>query len=695
MFHVLSFLYLVAHIGILVTATPIVGLPFNEQLPDVARVGEDYYFALNSDTIESDNTGESVTYSASGLPSWLTFDATSLVFTGTAENATNITFTITGTDSTGSVDEECQLVVSEDAGPRLTSETSLYEQLAQSGNTNGYDGIVLQPNEDFSIKFDNDTFEMGSGSGGSIVSYYGRSANRTSLPIWCQFDDDTLTFSGTAPTVNAVDAPSQEFDLVLIATDYIGYTGAYGAFHIVVGGHYLISKVESPIIINATAGKEISQEIPIDSVYLDGQQISSTNISSVDLYEGPSWVSISDNDTLAGTVPDDILSNTSLNVTVTDIYGDSIFISFDVDVLDQVFAIGTFPEVNATRGEFFKYTIDSDDLMHANSTNLTATYEDANWLNFYYSNNTFNGWVPKDFESVDVTVNGTLGDLTDSREFTIEGIGPVNKFPTNDTLSNDGGAAAGLVEENMLKLDGGSASSVSSSATDVDSDGEKQGQMHTPYGVITGDGSNNNSSDSKGAVRNSWRKNSTRSKSNWKPRDSLTSLATVTTNDLLTMNVVDDPSLQRRSQMNLLLRHNSNALSNNNLSNTKLIPSYRNSRVASIANRDSGSIKHNKNNNSTNIGRNNSSDYFSSEPSSNIELLDSNSSASNSKNNITSFGDKNTHSEQKLAPIRDFSGNSGSTGSAKLMDFQDRASIEKTSATPLNTDNRSYHGVIE
>ncbi|VEU21089.1 DEKNAAC101937 [Brettanomyces naardenensis] len=782
----LSLVALATQFGLLASAQPILGFPFDQQLPNVARVGESYDFVLNADTFKSD--AGSVVYSASNLPSWLQFDPNSLSFSGTPQQAQNVTFTLSGNDSTGSVSEDCFLIVTQDPGPVLKSEDYLYQQLAKSGRTNGYDGVVLKPLQDFTIKFDNDTFQMGSGSNNSIVAYYGRSQNMTSLPIWLQFDEDTLTFSGTAPAVNALNAPSQQFDITLIATDYVGYAAAYGSFNIVVGGHYLISDVDGPLVINGTAGMNISEKIPLDSVYLDGEKIAAANVSSVKLYEGPDWISI-DNQVLVGTIPKDVDSNSELNVTVTDVYGDAVFISFEVDVLNTVFTVKSLPDVNATRGDFFEYSVDRTELTDSNDTVLSASYDNADWLKFYYTNQTFNGWVPEDFESVDVTLNGTMGSLYGSEKFAIKGIddatktsssltsssatptptssssasstptpatshhksldnkkklaiglgvgipvaaiilaalificcwrrrkatakedeeeknkrdgpllpvGPLNKKQSNVTLKSGDDGTQDVSDKNLMKLDGNSVSSGSSSVTNVDSvENQKPLGPTDPYGPdASGSGSSGSQGVAAAGVRNSWRKSNSKS-ANWKPRDSLTSLATVTTNDLLTMNVIDDPSLQRRSQMNLLLRRNSNNnnLNGNNLSNTNLIPSYTNSRVASMAlsNANGNGVS----NSASKLRRDNSSGYYSSDPSSNIELLDSGSSSgSNSKHNIPAFHDAVYSPEQKLTPIRDFSSNSASTGSAKLVDFQDKASVEETKATLAN-DKKSYRGVIE
>ena len=67
---------------------------------------EDVNFTFNVSSAFSDtNTGDTLTFSASGLPSWLSLDSTSGVLSGTPENADvgASTITLTATDSQGAL----------------------------------------------------------------------------------------------------------------------------------------------------------------------------------------------------------------------------------------------------------------------------------------------------------------------------------------------------------------------------------------------------------------------------------------------------------------------------------------------------------------------------------------------------------------------------------------------------------------
>ncbi|KAG7841681.1 hypothetical protein KL942_001560 [Ogataea angusta] len=631
-------------------ATPYSGFPFSQQLPDVARVGEEYAFTINKDTYRSDEG--TVSYSADNMPNWLSFDESSLTFSGipSSSDATDsLSFDLIGTDSSGTLNQSVSIVVSKEAGPEL--KTSIFSQLQSMGNTNGYDGLIIEPQKSFEVQFSNDTFQMSSGSSNNIVAYYGKSLNRTSLPSWCYFDEDTLTFSGTAPAINSEIAPSQEFGFILIATDYEGYTGTYGTFYLLVGAHELTTNVSDTLQINATAGESFSVQVPLQDVQLDGQSISSQNISSVKLYEAPSWVQLDSDNKLTGDVPEDQDSNELVNVTVTDVYGNQVFLDFEIDVYSELFTVDDLPDVNATRGDFFVYSLPSSAFSNLNDTDIKANFSNATWLTYYYTNHSFTGVVPDSFSELEVTIEATMNSLEDSRKFTIRGVGTVHSSTssrsssstfssssssgshsgtsassamaspsatsesgsssgspnkknlaiglgvalplaallgallifcccwrrrkenkdeeddaekkkdafyihpqgTAETLKNDpeGDNAKRLSALNVLKLDESGMRDDSSSLTNVESN---HSRSHSLYNEAM----NHQSTDElisgrSQKITKSWRNGA----SKWKPRDSLTSLATVATTDLLTVRVADDPNLQRKSQSIFMNRNSS------------------------------------------------------------------------------------------------------------------------------------------
>ncbi|GMF00608.1 unnamed protein product [[Candida] boidinii] len=314
---------------------------------------------------------------------------------------------------------------------------------------------------------------MPSGSSHSIVDYYGRFNNRTSLPNWISFNSDTLSFSGTAPTVNSDIAPSINYGFMLIATDYQGYTAAYSTFSLVIGAHTLYTSLNSTIVVNATAGDSFEASIPLSDVFYDGESIQSDEISSVNLYEAPSWVSVSDDNTnIKGTVPEDQLGNEVLNLTITDKIGNSVFINYEIDVLNEILEVNSLPNVNATKGEFFIYSLNPSDFSDLENTTIKATFDDdSNWLKYYYTNYTFAGTVPDDFDSLTVDLDCSMNSLTKSVSFKIFGVDGtlVSSSSSSSSGSSSGSHSSSSSSSSSSTFSSSSASS--SSAVEPTSSG--------------------------------------------------------------------------------------------------------------------------------------------------------------------------------------------------------------------------------
>lgn len=420
-----------------VSASIYMGFPFNEQLPDVGRVDQDYSFTMANTTYKSNSFGE-ITYEVSNLPDWLSFDSDSRTFTGkpSESDVGDFDVTIVGTDQSdqSTLSNNYTMIVSNDTGIHVSSGTSVFQQLAQYGHTNGDDGLVVKPGDKIDLKFSKDTFEEYSSSQRSIIAYYGRSADRSSLPNWISFDGEELTFSGTVPYVTSENAPSFEYGFSFIASDYYGYAGASSIFKIVVGGHQLETDLNNTIKINGTFGQDVEEGVPIMShVYLDGQLISKDNISEVSAEDLPTYLSFNDEDfTLTGTFP-----NTStfdnFSITVRDTYGNTVNLPYSFDAIGSVFTIDSLDDVNATKGEWFLYQIMNSIFTNVNETEVNVDYEDANWISYHEDNKTLNGMTPKNLDKLKVTIEGKLDSEDEEKSFNIKG---VNKHTTSSSSSS-------------------------------------------------------------------------------------------------------------------------------------------------------------------------------------------------------------------------------------------------------------------
>ena len=432
------------------------GFPFDEQLPNIGRVDQDYTFTIANTTYKSNSHGE-ISYEVEDLPSWLSFDSTSRTFSGKPQESDVGEFDITliGTDSTdgSQLSNSYSMLVSNDTGLYLTSEKALFSELAKTGKTNGIDGLVVKPGDTIVLQFTKDLFESYSSSDRPIIAYYGRSVDRSSLPNWLYFDGDALTFSGTVPEVTSENAPSIEYGFTFIASDYYGYAGAQGDFKIIVGGHQLSTSVNKTTIINGTFGGEINEIVPILSeVYLDGLVITHSNISDVSVEDLPDYAQFNEVDfTLTGNFPNST-TNDSFTIVVKDIYGNSVELPYSCNAIDSIFTVDSIKDVNATRGKYFEYQILDSLFTNINDTQVTVDY-DSDWLDYHESNMTLTGKTPKDFDQLDVKINAESNSESESRSFHIKGVDD-NSVTSSSSSSSSSSSTS-------------SSSSSTSSATDA------------------------------------------------------------------------------------------------------------------------------------------------------------------------------------------------------------------------------------
>lgn len=426
---------------------PYEAYPLDEQYPPVARVNEAFSFQISNDTFKSSvSRGSQISYSATNLPQWLSFDSSARTFSGTPDSsilkdgAETLYFDITleGTDPTDSesLSKSYQLVVTAQSSIKVADNFNLLALLKNYGFTNGKDGLILTPNEVFNVTFDRSTFT----SDQPIVAYYGQSLeNNAPLPSWLTFDPNNLEFSGTAPVVNSDIAPQMSYGFVLTATDIKGFSGVSVPFHLVIGAHELTTSIQNRMIINVTSSGDFSYQLPLNYVYLDEEPIKTKDLGAIQLVGAPSWVSLS-NDTLSGTMPMDHPSSnsTSFSVAVHDIYDDVIYLNFMIESTDKLFAVSSLSNLNATRGEWFQYNFLPSQFTDYSQTTVSVNYTNSTqshgWINFDSSNMTLHGQVPDDFERLAMKLIASRGSQTQGLDFEI--IGMNDRFNhTNHTSS--------------------------------------------------------------------------------------------------------------------------------------------------------------------------------------------------------------------------------------------------------------------
>lgn len=392
----------------------------NEQLPNIALVGSPYLFTLAYGTYGS-STGAGVNYTATGLPSWLLFDEASRTFTGMPQlkDVGSFQITLNGLDlrDQSTLSNAYLMLVADTTQINLSSPDVMFTTIAKYGQTNGQDGLVVRPGEQFSIQFSKDVFNPN----GNIKAYYGRSQDRTPLPNWINFDSGSLTFSGTVPQVVSSIAPSFSYNFCFISADYPGYASAVGTFNLVVGAHLLSTSFIESFKINGTYGSKLNQTVPVlTSVFLDQKAVTPQNLSSVSLKDAPSFVTLGANYTLQGTFPNST-STANFSVLVKDVFGNSVDLPYQISSLGSLFTVSSLPDVNATRGQYFELQLMKSYFTDVNSSSIDVS-TNSTWLKYESSNMTLLGMVPSDFQQASVQVKATENNLNNELSFDIHGI---------------------------------------------------------------------------------------------------------------------------------------------------------------------------------------------------------------------------------------------------------------------------------
>ncbi|MFC4527581.1 putative Ig domain-containing protein [Dyella halodurans] len=124
----------------------------------------------------TDNVGFGLTFTATGLPSWLSFNSSG-VFSGTPTAAGSWTVTVTATDVNGQSVSASVVVTVPVAAPVFTSGAS-----AQIGGVGGAMSFTVPGATD---------------ANGSTLTYAATQSSGAALPSWLSFNASTLTFTGT------------------------------------------------------------------------------------------------------------------------------------------------------------------------------------------------------------------------------------------------------------------------------------------------------------------------------------------------------------------------------------------------------------------------------------------------------------------------------------------------------------------
>lgn len=439
----------------LASAQPYEAYSINKQFPPIAKLDQNFEFQISNDTFKSSvGLYNQISYQAFNLPKWLTFDSDSRTFNGipSLDNLNNSTeiefpyyfnFILQGTDMADNVslNETYKFVINNHNSTGSTTDITIKENfnllafLKNFGNTNGKDGIILPTNELVNITFNSNIFN----NNDRIKQFVGRSKQYNSpLPNWLFFDENSLQFNGLTPVVNSNIAPDIYYELKLIATEIEGFMDVEIPFSIIVGAHQLTTTIQNTIVLNVTDSGTFNYSLPLDYVFLDNSKIDRKDIGSIELVDAPNWVQLTNETTISGVWDNSSdTTNNFFTVSLTDKYGDIIYFNFEVVSTNNLFAVKSLPNINATRDAWFEYSFLPSQFTNYANTNVSITFNDTNnqknseWLTFTPNNLTLNGLTPSDFDELDVGLIATDKDLRQQLNFKILGMDSLNM--TNST----------------------------------------------------------------------------------------------------------------------------------------------------------------------------------------------------------------------------------------------------------------------
>ncbi len=255
-------------------------------------------FVLPSNVF-NDPQGQALRYTASlasglALPSWLTFNAATRTFSGTAPGAAQtVALKVTATDASGlSAAETFSLAVV--GAPVLKAQTAAQTWLGGKAASFALPSNVFNDPQ------------------GQALSYTASLANGLALPSWLTFDAATRTFSGTAPLLK------QALSLRVTATDTSGLA-AMETFTVNIAGAPVVS-LQTPRQA-WVEGKAFSLGLPAGTITDPQGQALTYSASLADGQALPSWLVFNAaNRSFSGTAPGSA-GTFSIQVKATDTYG--------------------------------------------------------------------------------------------------------------------------------------------------------------------------------------------------------------------------------------------------------------------------------------------------------------------------------------------------------------------------------------
>jgi YD repeat-containing protein len=335
-------------------------------------------YAFPSTTFDDANTGQTLTYSATGMPAWMTFTPGSRLFTGTPPSAGSWTLTVTATDPLGAA-VSTQFTI-----------TSVVNNAPVVANAVPDQNAIRQ--QAFTYTFPANTF---SDPNGDTLTYsYGTVVGQAA---WLSFNAATRTFSGTPLNI------SNDVTIRLTATD-TGGLSVYDDFIIHVtaagGGGNQAPVVANPVPDqNAVRQQAFTYTFPANT--FSDPNGDTLTYSYTKVVGTAAWLSFNAaTRTFSGT-PANIANDVTIRLTATDAGGLSTYDDFIIHVAA---AGGGSQAMQASRTQM------QADTMSSSQTTSTQTMAATNPTQPGTTPNHQVLWFTYDFENRVQVINGTMNN---------------------------------------------------------------------------------------------------------------------------------------------------------------------------------------------------------------------------------------------------------------------------------------------
>jgi hypothetical protein len=368
--------------------------------------GASLSLALPTTTFE-DPQNEALTYSAllsngQALPGWLTFNATTDTFSGTAPAiAESLTIQVTAKDTGGlSASESFSATVI--GRPVVTAQTPNQSWAEGKAFSFTLPANTFTDPQGETLSY---TASLAPSTGAAVSSRTGAASVANSLPSWLSFNPATDTFSGIAPVT------TQSLQLDVTATDTSGLSVS-DIFGVTVAppGPVLAARTPNQSWV---AGQVVSLRLPL-ATFTDpsGEKLTYTAA----LANGqalPGWLTFNAAlDWLSGVAPS-TAETLNITVTATDTNGLSVADTFAATILAPPTVTDQTQNQAWTEGKAFSLALPANTFTDPQGEALTYAATQANgqalpsWLTFNPATDTFSGTAPLAAQTVDIKVTAT------------------------------------------------------------------------------------------------------------------------------------------------------------------------------------------------------------------------------------------------------------------------------------------------